>query len=38
MRRTARLCAEAAARGRQVIPDVNGSKSGAALLVLGRHA
>jgi hypothetical protein len=31
---TARLCALAAARGRKVVPDVNGSKSGAALLVL----
>ena len=31
---TAKLCAEAAARGRQVVPDVNHSKSGAALLSL----
>jgi hypothetical protein len=31
---TAKLCAQAAARGRKVIPEVNGSKSGAALLVL----
>lgn len=31
---TAQLCAEAAARGRKVIPTVNGSKSGAALLAL----
>ncbi len=31
---TARLCAEAAARGRKVVPDVNKSKSGAALLSL----
>jgi hypothetical protein len=31
---TARLCGEAAARGRKVVPEVNGSKSGAALLVL----
>lgn len=30
----ARLCAEAAARGRKVVPDVNNSKSGAALLSL----
>lgn len=31
---TAALCAQAAARGRHVIPDVNRSKAGAALLVL----
>jgi hypothetical protein len=31
---TATLCAEAAARGRQIVPDVNGSKAGAALLAL----
>jgi alpha-L-rhamnosidase len=31
---TARLCNEAAARGKKVVPDVNGSKSGAALLSL----
>ena len=31
---TAKLCAEAAARGRKVVPDVNQSKSGAALLSL----
>ena len=31
---TAKLCAEAAARGRKVVPDVNKSKSGAALLSL----
>jgi alpha-L-rhamnosidase len=31
---TAKLCAEAAARGSKVVPDVNGSKSGAALLSL----
>lgn len=31
---TATLCAEAAARGRKVVPDVNKSKSGAALLSL----
>ncbi len=31
---TAALCAEAAARGRRIIPDVNASKSGAALLAL----
>ncbi|MBN1606955.1 MAG: hypothetical protein JW940_10005, partial [Polyangiaceae bacterium] len=31
---TSRLCSEAAARGRRVVPDVNGSKSGAALLSL----
>jgi len=31
---TARLCREAAARGRQVVPDANKSKSGAALLSL----
>ncbi len=31
---TARLCAEAAARGHKVVPDVNQSKSGAALLAL----
>ena len=30
----ARVCSDAAARGRKVVPDVNGSKSGAALLVL----
>ncbi len=30
----ARLCTDAATRGRKVIPDVNGSKSGAALLAL----
>ncbi len=30
----AQLCADAAARGRNVVPDVNGSKSGAALLSL----
>ena len=33
-RATAALCAEAAARGRKVVPAVNGSKSGAALLSL----
>ncbi|MBK1880506.1 alpha-L-rhamnosidase C-terminal domain-containing protein [Pelagicoccus mobilis] len=33
-RETAELCAEAADRGRVVVPDVNGSKSGAALLAL----
>ncbi len=32
--RVATLCREAAARGRKVVPDANGSKSGAALLVL----
>ena len=31
---TAKLCADAAARGRKVVPDVNGSKSGTALLAL----
>ncbi len=31
---TVKLCAEAEARGRKVVPDVNGSKSGAALLAL----
>lgn len=31
---TAALCTEAADRGRQVVPDANGSKSGAALLAL----
>jgi hypothetical protein len=31
---TAELCQQAATRGRQVVPDVNGSKSGAALLAL----
>ncbi|MCL4176243.1 MAG: alpha-L-rhamnosidase [Verrucomicrobia bacterium] len=31
---TAQLCADAAARGRKVIPEINGSKSGAALLSL----
>ncbi|MBI5770358.1 MAG: alpha-L-rhamnosidase [Verrucomicrobia bacterium] len=31
---TAGLCTEAATRGRRVVPDVNGSKSGAALLAL----
>ena len=31
---TAKLCADAAARGRKVVPDVNKSKSGAALLSL----
>lgn len=31
---TAKLCAEAASRGRKVVPDVNKSKSGAALLSL----
>ncbi len=31
---TAKLCSEAAKRGRRVVPDVNGSKSGAALLSL----
>jgi hypothetical protein len=31
---TAQLCAAAAARGRKVVPEVNGSKSGAALLAL----
>ncbi len=31
---TAKICAEAAARGRKVVPDVNKSKSGAALLSL----
>jgi alpha-L-rhamnosidase len=31
---TATLCTEAAARGRKVVPDVNASKSGAALLAL----
>lgn len=31
---TAKICSEAAARGRRVAPDVNGSKSGAALLSL----
>jgi hypothetical protein len=31
---TARLCTEAAMRGRKVVPDVNKSKSGAALLSL----
>lgn len=30
----AKLCADGAARGRKVVPDVNGSKSGAALLSL----
>ena len=32
--RVARACREAADRGRKVVPDVNGSKSGAALLAL----
>lgn len=31
---TARTCTDAATRGRKVVPDVNGSKSGAALLSL----
>lgn len=31
---TARLCTDAAARGRKIVPSVNGSKSGAALLAL----
>ena len=31
---SAKLCTDAATRGREVIPEVNGSKSGAALLVL----
>lgn len=31
---TAKVCADAAARARQVVPDPNGSKSGAALLAL----
>ena len=31
---TAKLCADAAARGRKVVPEVNRSKSGAALLAL----
>ncbi len=31
---TAKLCTDAASRGRKVVPQVNGSKSGAALLVL----
>ena len=31
---TATLCTDAAARGRKVVPDVNASKSGAALLAL----
>lgn len=31
---TATLCAEAAVRGHKIVPDVNGSKSGAALLAL----
>ena len=31
---TAKVCGDAAARGRKVVPEVNGSKSGAALLVL----
>ena len=31
---TAKICTEAAARGRKVVPDVNRSKSGAALLSL----
>jgi hypothetical protein len=31
---TAKLCTEAASRGRKVVPEVNQSKSGAALLVL----
>jgi alpha-L-rhamnosidase len=35
---TAKLCGEAAARGRKVVPDANGSKSGAALLVLAGMA
>jgi hypothetical protein len=30
----AKLCSDAAARGHKVVPEVNGSKSGAALLVL----
>ena len=30
----AKLCSDAATRGRKVVPDVNGSKSGAALLAL----
>lgn len=33
---TAALCAEAAARGRAVVPDTNKSKSGAALLALAK--
>ena len=35
---TARLCSEAAARGRKVVPDTNKSKSGAALLSLAGMA
>jgi hypothetical protein len=35
---TAKLCAEAAARGSKVVPDVNSSKSGAALLSLAGMA
>jgi hypothetical protein len=35
---TARLCTEAAARGRKVVPDPNQSKSGAALLALAGMA
>ena len=35
---TAKLCADAAARARKVVPDANGSKSGAALLVLAGMA
>jgi hypothetical protein len=30
----AKVCSDAAARGRNIVPEVNGSKSGAALLVL----
>ena len=33
-KQTAKVCTEAAARGRKVVPDVNKSKSGAALLSL----
>jgi alpha-L-rhamnosidase len=35
---TAKLCTENAARGRKVVPDVNKSKSGAALLLLAGMA
>ncbi|MBN8459231.1 MAG: alpha-L-rhamnosidase [Verrucomicrobia bacterium] len=35
---TAELCADAATRGRKVVPNANGSKSGAALLVLAGMA
>ena len=35
---TAKLCSEAAARGRKVVPDTNKSKSGAALLSLAGMA